>query len=408
MGTFSRDFNVKVNTILGVEGLEKFGKLIKAEETFEKQMYKSKRAIEKRKNKQKSYDVALGKRSAFYKKWTSELGLSQMELDKVMKQAGKKLKENGDITDLAGVKQQKYGNDLRDSSFAANRFQMENLGVMFAGMALQRVMSKLNSTSREWVGMNELMSTAMGVVTLPTTMALLNEGIIPLFNVLTNLPESAKLAIGTLTTALEVLGGLMFTGGQLMLGLNSTAMVLSKISGISPKIILTSKGFGLLYKKYGKAFKMMGKLVRLAAAGIALKFAYDDLKAGKSVAAMGDALVAAGLIKGGVAGKYIAVAGILLKIVGDKNFLTSLIKIGLKIEDFFANLVEGIGEMFKKLWESIFNNKDLNLGNINFIKNYKEANLNAVNEINKEGGFKSNLFKNIDQKNYQYPDNQLS
>lgn len=111
------------------------------------------------------------------------------------------------------------------------RFQMEHLGVMFAGMALNRAMANLNATAREWTGINELMGTAMGVVMLPATLDLLNLGVIPLFEALTNLPEPAKEAIGLVALALEGLGGVMMVGGQLALGLSSTMTVLEKIGG---------------------------------------------------------------------------------------------------------------------------------------------------------------------------------
>ncbi len=111
------------------------------------------------------------------------------------------------------------------------KFQMEQLGVMFGGMALNRAMSNLNATAREWTGMNELMATAMGVVMLPATMDLMNFGIIPLFNALTNLPEPAQKAIGNTALALEGLGGVMMVGGQLALGLSSTMIVLEKMGG---------------------------------------------------------------------------------------------------------------------------------------------------------------------------------
>lgn len=231
MGVFSRDYNIRINTILGVKGIEKFEKLTKAEEKFEKQINKARKTIEKRQKRMQGEEIALNKRSKFYNKWTKELKVNQAGLGKVMSEAGLHINKNGEIVDKAGKVQKRYGSKLRESSFAARRFQMEQLGVMFGGMALNRVMSNLNATSREWVGMNELMSTAMGIVTLPTTLALMNLGIIPLFEALTNLPESAQKAIGTTTIALEGLGGVMMVGGQLALGASSLLTVLEKMGG---------------------------------------------------------------------------------------------------------------------------------------------------------------------------------
>lgn len=169
-----------------------------------------------------------------------------IELDLVTKSVGgeviqkteknvKKLGRGLEQTTTTLTKYDKKGNEIITTTDRINRrmerFQMEQLGVMFGGMALNRAMSNLNATSREWVGMNELMSTAMGLVTLPTTMNLLNFGVLPLFDALTNLPEPAKQAIGTVSLALEGLGGVMMIGGQLALGLSSTMIVLEKLGG---------------------------------------------------------------------------------------------------------------------------------------------------------------------------------
>ena len=111
------------------------------------------------------------------------------------------------------------------------KFQMEQLGVMFAGMALNRSMANLNSTSREWLGIGDLMSTMMGVTMLESNLLLLENGVLPLFDALTNLPEPAQKAIGLTSFALEGLGATMMVGGQLALGLSSTLTVLEKMGG---------------------------------------------------------------------------------------------------------------------------------------------------------------------------------
>ena len=129
------------------------------------------------------------------------------------------------------------------------RFQMEQLGVMFAGMALNRAMSNLNATSREWLGIGELTSTMMGVTMLQSNMNLLNNGILPLFDALINLPPEAQKAIGDLSLGLEATGAVMMVGGQFALGISSAMIMLEKLglsAATTKGLIKGLAGIGLL------------------------------------------------------------------------------------------------------------------------------------------------------------------
>ena len=117
---------------------------------------------------------------------------------------------------------------LDNANRNASRFKMEYLGIMFAGMALDRAMTSLNATSREWLGIGELTSTMMGITMLSANMDLLEFGVLPLFDALTNMPGPAQKAVGYLSIALEGLGMALMVGGQLMLGLYS-------MQGVWPK-----------------------------------------------------------------------------------------------------------------------------------------------------------------------------
>lgn len=97
------------------------------------------------------------------------------------------------------------------------KFQLHFLGIMFGGMALNRAMTNLTSTSKEWVGIGELMATTMGVVMLPATLALLDEAVLPLMDALLSLPEETKLAIGVSVFGLEGIGKLLEVIGQVAL-----------------------------------------------------------------------------------------------------------------------------------------------------------------------------------------------
>lgn len=110
------------------------------------------------------------------------------------------------------------------------RFKMHFLGIMFGGMALNRTMSNLTATSKEWVGIGEIMSTTMGVVMLPATMKLMEFGILPLSEALLSLPEEIQTIIGVTVLGLGALGKIAEFGGQIALGAGAFAIAFPEIS----------------------------------------------------------------------------------------------------------------------------------------------------------------------------------
>jgi len=285
--------------------------------------------ITKRKQQQKSISDVSARQNTF-DKIQKKYGLTQAHASKAMSTAGLRMQKNGTITNLAGKRVKNYGKQLRQGAVESKRFNMNALGVMFAGMALNRTFASLNATSREWVGMNELMSTMMGVVTLPATMDLLTFGVLPLFDALTNLPEPAQYAIGTVTTALEGLGGVMMVGGQLMLGVGSTIGVLEKLGG----------GAGLIAGAVA-ALKILGG-IGLVTVGITLGIGSILAEGGTSVIyAIGSALAIAlgavllgaslttGIIIGGIALTLIGVVKMIIKDIKYEKDLQERMEAGL-------------------------------------------------------------------------------
>jgi len=153
----------------------------------------------------------------------------QVHLTKTLK------KENGDLTrtyeeqteaQLRRMTIQSKTNKAGEKETTINtellaqgpKFQMHFLGIMFGGMALNRAMSNLTATSKEWVGIGELMSTTMGVVMLPATLELLDQAVLPLMEALLGMPEFVQTIVGVTVLGLEGLGKIAEVGGQIALG----------------------------------------------------------------------------------------------------------------------------------------------------------------------------------------------
>jgi len=340
----------------------------KRELMMEKAAMSGAKAIDKTISKRKKEEESISnveRRQKTYDKIQRDYGLTQAETSKAMSSAGLRMKDNGEITNLAGKKVENYGKSLQKGSVASKRFNMNALGVMFAGMALNRTMGNLNATSREWVGMNDLMSTMMGVVTLPATMDLLNFGVIPLFEALTSMPEAAQYAIGATTYALQGLGGVMMVGGQLMLGLESTINMLAKFGGGDTMVGLSKVGGHL------KTF------AKYAVAGILIGVAIKDLNEGQVMAALGDSLAAVGIIIGGPGGAALMAVGVILKLGGDEDFLVSVLKTMYKIGTALTSII-------KEAFISGITMRDFNVDNIEGMGNVGRAFKRAIEELSIE------------------------
>ncbi len=188
----------------------------------------------------------------FYDEQMKRTGKSGADIKKAMGNMGAQFDEFGNVINMNGQQFRNFNQQLDTAIIRSQRFQSEYLGVMFAGMALSRTMSRLTETSKEWLGTNEILSTTMGVVTLPAMMELLERGILPLSEAIMNLDEDTQMAIGLTITGLNIIGQGASLVGQAGLGLYALEYffpnALSKVGGAAGAgrfLIKASVGIGL-------------------------------------------------------------------------------------------------------------------------------------------------------------------
>lgn len=140
------------------------------------------------------------------------------DLTKVYEEQTATQRKRVTVTEKSNAAGEKQVNVQKETLAQGPRFKMHFLGIMFGGMALNRAMSNLTATSKEWVGIGELMSTTMGVVMLPATLALLDNAVLPLMDALLSLPPEIQTVIGVTVLGLEGLGKIAEVGGQIALG----------------------------------------------------------------------------------------------------------------------------------------------------------------------------------------------
>jgi hypothetical protein len=298
-----------------------------------------------------------------------------LSVDKALRSQGVRWKKGSGFVDNYGHRVEDLVGTFQKGRIASQRFNMNALGIMFAGMAMTRTFGNLNAASREWVGMNEIMSDMMGIVTLGATLDLLELGVIPLFDALTNLPEEAQKAIGILIYTLQGLGGFFMMSGQVMLGIGAFNQELRKI------------GDGTVLGGIKKLSGKLSTLAKFAGFTILMGIAIKDLSEGKVVAAIGDAMMAAGILIGGPGGIALMAVGLTLKLLGDEDFLVSVFKTMYKIGATLNSII-------KESVLSAFTLRDFDVNNIKGMANVKRAFNRAIEEIQiEEAG--TGVFENI-------------
>lgn len=393
MAGFNGNLTKRIEVILDtkIKGLGGFDKLKKE---IDKVANSSKAGYKSLKDSDISSAIrseSLEKRGKQIQKFSKTYGKSQQEIIRALSNQQASWNTEGrywqDVTGKKITGGKKLNSVLNQGIRETRRFDTASLGLMFAGMALNRAMTNLTATSREWVGISELMSTAMGITMLPATLDLLNLGVLPLFEAFTSLPEPAQKAIGYLTYALGGLGEVLMVGGQLSLGLQSFDRLLGKITGIHVTELMT--------KGYEKVKANLGSIAKYAGAAILFSLAFKDGAEGQFVSALGDILMGAGILVGGWAGGVIGAIGFTMKFLGDEDFRKGIWKAVIWGIDTFMWMVEQISTMFAGVpqaiitgnWDGVINSFK-NIGNL-----FKDEIGEAAAEMFVSGDLKSQFGK---------------
>ncbi len=237
----------------------------------------------------------------------------------------------------------RMANRFRMMTHGARGFRMELLGVMFFGMAMNRVFMGLLKTSLEWMGVTEILSQTLGILFLPIAEVVL-EWALKFLDFVLDLTETEKKAVGWFTLVGAAVGGLLFIMGTLGLGIGSMILAFnfSKIANI-----IGSQGLGGIQTAAKKASDKvtnlksnLGKMVKIAAAAILISIAIKDLKEGQVIAAVGGTAMAAGVIMGGKAGGAVFVIGVALKLFGDEEFMIDTIKVMYRIGNVVSSILK--------------------------------------------------------------------
>lgn len=149
------------------------------------------------------------------------------------------------VTDRLSVSSRKLGKQI-------NKVKMEYLGLMFFGMALERTMFGLMSTSLEWAGVSKVLSAALGMMFLPVALQLLDWALA--FMDWVSDPKNEKLIgiIGQFVLWAGILGIVLSYLGQLKIGFDAVSAVIKPFFMLFGKSNITGlTAFGTLAQALG-------------------------------------------------------------------------------------------------------------------------------------------------------------
>jgi len=138
----------------------------------------------------------------------------------------------GRIIDTTTGKSVSYNRAVNKLTFAQQRFHMEWLSTMFAGMALQRAMTNLLTPAFKLYGITELISDTLASLFMPVAERVL-DWVLKLSDWVANLSDEQKKHIGTAVMVAAAVGFLVYMFSQLALGLKGVQMVIASVRAAS-------------------------------------------------------------------------------------------------------------------------------------------------------------------------------
>lgn len=151
--------------------------------------------------------------------FSKTMGLGTQEYKKFNEQ-------NRRFTTIGG----RMANSVRNSTHGLRGFRMEMLGVMFFGMAMQRMFTGLLRPVMEAFGVFDLFRLMLLVLFIPI-MELMFPVILKVMEFFMNLSESTKLIIGSFVLIGAAVGAALFILGTLALGIGSLILVFKGLFG---------------------------------------------------------------------------------------------------------------------------------------------------------------------------------
>ncbi|MHA1383223.1 MAG: hypothetical protein ACTSR3_05660 [Candidatus Helarchaeota archaeon] len=281
-----------------------------------------------------------------------EAGLSQRQWNRYAKENFLEIRKGVGVYDRMSGQIMDYGTAIKQATIKSRRFKFEWLGIMFAGMALNRVFGGLIRQQMQLFGVSDMLSAMWTMIFLPI-MELISPVLFKLMEMMMNLSDPMKLLIGAGILIAAVFGTFLMVVGQIALGVGALAKLFGT-SGLLGILKVVGKFIGGL----GAPFLIFLAIATAVAIGIWLAWKTNFLNIRKNISAFIDGF------KRWFRGLIGIIKGILNIIRGIFKGDFELVKKGIKqvfkgiwnwIAGGFKMLVNGIIIVFKGAAKIIWN-----------------------------------------------------
>ena len=178
--------------------------------------------------------------------------------------------KQGRIIDTTTARTVGYKRAVAMLTFAQQRFHMEWLSTMFAGMALERAMTNLLTPAFKLYGITELISDTLAYLFMPVADTVLN-WVLKFSDWVANLSDEQKKYIGSAVLVAAAVGFLIYMFSQLALGLKGIQMVIASVRAAS---ILGGTGLKFMGLAGWQVYAVIGVLIF---AGLVIKRVMDKM-----------------------------------------------------------------------------------------------------------------------------------
>ena len=303
--------------------------------------------------KQIASQDALSNKQQFYIDWSKKLGVNTARVNDSMRHAGVTFSTTGRAVDLAGRKVTNLNEVMKIGEIKTRRFNMTMLSTMFAGMALQKSMSRLLRPAMEASGIFDIFGDI-----LTTTFSPIIEVLTPLFeklsDVMDKMGNTTKLIIGGIVLFLFVAGVMLAIGGQLGLAYGGLSVQIATLVVALNSASVSFAGMGATAVASGTTAQIafapflpiLYAIAAIVAMAIAIFYNWDEIVSG-----LGNTFK-----KFGVTSKLVLTSiALFFSWLGDriKGFWDTITEVFTGIWDFIVDVWNSIGDWISEKWEWI-------------------------------------------------------
>lgn len=153
-------------------------------------------------------------------KMSAETGIALNRVYGGLERANVGFDRSGRLIDMVSQKSVKYSDAQNRLTQSSSRFKMEWLGLIFAGMSLERVFGGYINQTNEMIGTTDVWNMTMTLLTLGPLLDV-QTGVLAISNALLGLPEPIQYAMGVFMIATTAAGTAIASVSQAVMGLAS-------------------------------------------------------------------------------------------------------------------------------------------------------------------------------------------